>query len=378
MSRRSSFSSTISNTVKNVKRRLSRQSSTESLPDKRKPSYTQPFDPEELLKPSGSDIASYEYPPDETAYADIDVDATDAVMAEETQPVVKINTGNIYDDPEYLTKVTRFTNNAISHLLEMNGQPIDVDFVNILRPPELPPTTDLFIIQHILNKYLEKVLKLDLTLFQLLQESPGINAPLYKIFVMVLISKMPDLDEKFLSKFNDAMYTFYIRWVNQVPALIEIVLNTNGYDVIKEIMTIVNQSVYRTLYLFLRANKITGIETVKMFTGLPYEKIQDTMFPSDELKNKINNEQRVITNMFTDKFNNAVFQKTFDRYYLLPKPTPDLKTTLVPRISTLPLNMEMIRLIRLQRTPAELFDSPLYQKPISNSVYVEQVDETNA
>lgn len=82
--------------------------------------------------------------------------------------------------------------------------------------------------------------------------------------------------------------------------------------------------------------------------------------------------------MFTDKFNNAVFQKTFDRYYLLPKPTPDLKTTLVPRISTLPLNMEMIRLIRLQRTPAELFDSPLYQKPISNSVYVEQVDETNA
>ncbi|ACH69524.1 hypothetical protein D1Q00_gp163 [Trichoplusia ni granulovirus LBIV-12] len=373
MSRRNSFSNTISTTMKNVKRRLSRQSSTEVLEQKRKR-----IDTEDLLKPSGGDIASYNFPPDENAYANIDVDATDAVLAEETQPVVKINTGNVYDDPEYQAKVTRLTNTALKHLLEISGHPIDAEYVNMLHPPHLPQTSDLFITQHILNKYLQQVLKLNVTLFQLLQESPGINAPLYKAFVLILINQMPNLDHNFLLKFNEAMYTFFLRWVDQVPAMIELVLNTNGHDVIKEIMTVVNQSVYRSLFLFLRANNIAAIETVKLFTDIPYNQLNDKDFPNDEFRNQINNEQRIINNMFTDKFNNAVFQHTYNRYYLLPRPTPDLNVPFIPKITTITLHTEIIRLMRLQRTPADLFDNPLYQRPISNAVYIEKVNESSA
>lgn len=380
MSRRNSFTNTISTTMKSVKRRLSRQNSTESLADKRKSlDSTSYVDTEDLLKPSGGvDIASYNFPPGENAYANIDVDATDAVLAEETQPVVKINTGNIYDDPEYQARVTRLTNTALNHLLQINGRPVDVEYVNILQPPHLPPPTDLFITQHIINKYLQQVLTLNVTLFQLLQESPGINAPLYKAFVLILINQMPNMDQKFLLKFNEAMYTFFLRWVDQIPAMIELVLNTNGHDVIKEIMTVVNQSVYRSLFLFLRANNIAAIETVKLFTDIPYDQLSDRDFPNDEFKNIINNEQRVISNMFTDKFNNAVFQKTFNRYYLLPRPTLDLNIPFVPRITTITLNMEIIRLMRLQRTPADVFDNPLYQRPISNAVYIERVNDSSA
>ncbi|AKR17539.1 hypothetical protein [Mocis latipes granulovirus] len=375
MSRRNSFSNTMSSTIKSVKRRFSGNETSSSAKVKKL------YVPEDLLKPiSGStDTAQYNYPSPENVYNNIDVDASDAVFAEETQPIIKINPGNIYDDPEYQAHVVRLAKNSLNHLLKANNTiSINQNYVSILQAPQLPHTSDLFVIQYIINKYIQQVLNLDLTLYQMLQEWPGVNAPLYKAYVLVLINSMPNMDVKFLHKFSEALYTFYLQWVDQVPAMIEIVLNTNGHDVIKEIMTLINQSVYKPVYLLLKANNITNIEYAKQFTNIPFAELSDKDFPSDEIKNKINNEQRIISNRFLDKFNATVFQQTYKRYYLLPKATPNLDVPYIPKIITNVLNTEIIRLIRLQRTPADLFDYPLYQRPLQNTVYIENINESNA
>lgn len=336
---------------------------------------------EDFLKPVGGDtnnISSYNFPPPETAYSNIDVRASDAVFAEETQPVIKVNTGNIYDDPDYLKHISRLTEAALKPLLTMNGEKVDVQYICIAQAPQFPLTTDLFAKQHLINSYLLRVLNLDTTLYQLLHTTPGVSAPLYKAYVLILLRSLPNASPKFLNKINEAMFSMYTRWADQVPAMIELVLNTNGEDVMKEIMTVVNQSVYRIMFLLLRSNNIAGVDTVKLFAGLPFEQISDADFPDDQTRNSINNEQRIITNTFIDKYNEAVFSRNYHRYYLLPQRTPDIEVPYIPKIHINTLHMEMIRLFRLQRTPAELFDNPAYRKPVTNKVYVENVTESEA
>ncbi|AJK91797.1 ORF136 [Spodoptera frugiperda granulovirus] len=406
-SRRSSFSAS----VKDLKRRFSRRKSEDVTPTpvttetKRRrshvfdapppmfddnamdvayveainPAYTTtptptppqpPISYEDLLKPVGNDIASYNYARPDTSYSTIDVSANDAIYAEETQPVVRIKTGNIYDDPDYLKQVTKSTEFSLKPLLTSDNQLVNVNYVFIAQAPQLPHNTDLFTKQHIINSYLQRVLNLNMTLFQLLHNTPGISAPLYKAYVLILMRSMPNADVKFLHKINEAMYSLYTRWADQVPAMIELVLNTNGENVIKEIMTVINQSVYRILYMVLRANNVANIDTVRVFADLPFRQVSDADFIDDQERNTINNQQRIITNSLVDKFNNAVFQHTFNRYYLLPTKTPDIDVPYVAQITTQTLHMEMIRLFRLQRTPADLFDNPAYVRS-SNTVYVD-------
>lgn len=326
---------------------------------------------EDLLKPVGNndDIAVYNYARPDTSYNTVDVSATDAIFAEETQPLVKIKTGNIYDDPDYQRHIVKVTEYALKPLLTSDNQPVNVNYIFIAQPPQIPQTTDLFAKQHIINAYLQRVLNLNMTLFQLLHNTAGISAPLFKAYVLILMRSLPNANVKFLHKINEAMYSLYTRWADQVPAIIEIVLNTNGENVIKEIMTLVNQSVYRMLYLVLRANSVANIDTVRVFADLPFGQVSDADFIDDQERNTINNQQRIITNSFVDKFNDAIFQHTFNRYYLLPTRTPDLDVPYVPQITTHTLHMEMVRLFRLQRTPDDLFDNPNYARP-SNTVYV--------
>lgn len=326
-----------------------------------------------------NDIPSYNFPPpQDTAYSSIDVNATDAVFAEETQPVIKINSGNIYDDPEYQRHVTRLTNTMLKPFIVSNGERINLNYVCIVQAPQLPQTEDLFVKQHLINAYLQRVLGLNTTLFQLLQTTPGISAPLYKAYVLILIKSLPNVDKRFLHKIDEAMYSFYISWADQIPALIEIVLNTNGQDVMKEMMTVVNQSVYRLLYLILRANNIEGIENVQQFYALPFDQLSDAIFPDDEARNTTNNHQRVITNKFIDKFNEAVFNKVFKRYYLLSNPTADISIPYIPKININTLNTEITRLFRLQRVPTDLFDNPGYSTQPTNKVYLDSINDSYA
>ncbi|ABQ52071.1 hypothetical protein SlGVgp128 [Spodoptera litura granulovirus] len=283
MSRRNSFTNAINNVIKR-KRKLS----------------TSSVDAENLLKPE------YLTPPEKKIKESSSV--YEALVTEEKTVLKKPDDVDVYDNPAYLDMIQKYTNVALYSLIHLNNRPIDTNRVVIAEPPRLPHTKDLFLLQSIMNKYFNEVLNINENIYRFLQSAPGDSAVAYMTFMLHLYNT-GFRGEQFHKTCN-AVKSFYLQWADQIDHLVELVINLNGSNVVKEIMNIVNQSVYNVVYI-IEKSKASGTVPPSYF----YNSVFDITDPLHaDIHKALDSDQMYLTNIFSAKFNRT-FDTIYDKYY---------------------------------------------------------------
>lgn len=122
------------------------------------------------------------------------------------------------------------------------SEPATSDRVLTVKIPSLD-TSNLSSTQETLNKYLSNTLGISKNAYGL-AHSAGDRAVAYEYFAKYMVHKgIAKTPEVFL-RLCDVMREMYVGWSLRVNSLYLLVINLNGADATKEIMNIVNQSVY--------------------------------------------------------------------------------------------------------------------------------------
>ncbi|AER41551.1 hypothetical protein [Epinotia aporema granulovirus] len=132
----------------------------------------------------------------------------------------------------------------LHHLMYINGIDIgSVPHVYIAKAPFLP--TELDEIQLVMDKYFNNVINMNMSVYLFLQMSKGDYSVGYYYFTKLLRSlNMNAIKYEYSRK---VMYKMYMDWAENVCKLFGLVINANGASPVKEIMNIINQSVYSFL-----------------------------------------------------------------------------------------------------------------------------------
>lgn len=163
----------------------------------------------------------------------------------------------------------------LRHLVYINGVDVrNMLHVYIAKVPFLP--ADLEALQIVMDKYFNNVLNMNMSVYMFLQTCTGDYTVGYYYFTRLLRSL--NMDKIKYDKCRKVMYKMYIGWSENVCRLFGLVINANGAAPVKEIMNIINQSVY----MFLRFVTKTTDQTSLFFIDNPYELPANSMDPLEE------------------------------------------------------------------------------------------------
>lgn len=217
---------------------------------------------------------------------------------------------DVFDDAE--------VERALHSLTHYNGVKMNLQRNIVCRPPMLTDG-DPGMVQRIMNRYLSEVLNLpNYTIYRLVQTMRGDSAVGYKAFAMYLYKKFyTNLPRDEFDCLADAMYNFYENWSHVVSALLPLVVNLNGADPVKEVMNVVNQSVY-TLVVFVARS--AGVSLPKFFVEVNWDAKRDEEHYVVDQALEI--KQLALTNAFTyrltTKLRAGEIAKVHERDTVLP------------------------------------------------------------
>lgn len=200
--------------------------------------------------------------------------------------------------------------------LMVNGYVQDRNLVFVARPPLLPDREKLERMQALLNRYFVEVLDINTTVYRFVQTAPGDNAVGYNYFARYLHSKGVSTNPLVFEKCCDVMRSMYTAWADEAPKMVTLMLNLNGFNVLKEVMNVVNQSVYRFVAFVL---KTENVGAPKYF----YETIAPAMdeFAKSDLETKLLFEQHTLSNLYNENFDAAV-RRHMQKFYTEDRETP--------------------------------------------------------
>lgn len=126
---------------------------------------------------------------------------------------------------------------------------------------------DLSTIQITLNEHLKKFSIYNA--YQLCRQA-GDRAVGYYFFTQYLVFKgVNDRDKDVFNNICTVMYDMYVTWSSQIVYLYPLVVNLNGADTTKELMNIINQSVY-ALIIFVM-NEVLNDSIPEYFADLAFD-----------------------------------------------------------------------------------------------------------
>ncbi|AKN80824.1 hypothetical protein [Diatraea saccharalis granulovirus] len=197
----------------------------------------------------------------------------------------------------FMNEFTKYTNNKNIFLAKV---------------PPLNGFKSLQETQTALNTYLLYTLKGNKNAYRLLQ-FPGQRCVAYYYIVRYLISQ--NIIDGELRVICKEMYKMYKSWCDQVPALYPLVINLNGADPTKEIMSIVNQSVY---------SMVKFIVNVLLNNNIPDYLYEVDYKPNEDywqnISHDIDTDNVHLTFIFDSKL--MSINKNVDKYYNYDKETP--------------------------------------------------------
>nr|ADO85542.1 unknown [Pieris rapae granulovirus] len=126
---------------------------------------------------------------------------------------------------------------------------------------------DLGTLQVSLNYYFQNTLNDSFNAYEL-THSPGDRAVGYFFYSRYLISEKVGNTPEVFKMLIKIMYQMYENWSFQTKSLYPLVVNLNGADPTKEIMNIVNQSVYSVVRFIMK--NVLGKTIPLLFTDLNY------------------------------------------------------------------------------------------------------------
>ncbi|AAS82614.1 ORF124 [Agrotis segetum granulovirus] len=212
-----------------------------------------------------------------------------------------------------------YVKRALAPTITVDGQPIDPSKVFVAKAPHLPENRDLAMVQLIATSYINEIMGLNETVYTFVQSSAGDRAVGYLYFARLLYENGLNTNVPAFLKCCDAMRAMYNSWADQVERLFPLILNLNGFDVVKETMNIVNQSVYR-LVTFVLASE--GVSSPKLFYRTALRNASDVYDGRDELETRIIRDQQLLTNLYDERFFNASKAKNVYKFYKEEKETP--------------------------------------------------------
>lgn len=128
-------------------------------------------------------------------------------------------------------------------------------------PPQLPADLDLQ--QEVLTLYIRHHLNVNTTVYNFMRTVGGDRAVGYMVFVLYLQHR--GVDDALVRDTARVMRVFYDKWADTVHNMVPLAVNLNGHDPIKEIMTLVNQSVYTVVRFVLSTQELSSPD---YFTGI--------------------------------------------------------------------------------------------------------------
>nr|UYX49741.1 hypothetical protein Datr000111 [Darna trima granulovirus] len=153
------------------------------------------------------------------------------------------------------------------------------------------------IMQTELNHYFQKTLKLNYNTYKL-THSAGDNAVAFQHYVEYLITYNLNLSKSKFEKIYKIMYNMYKLWLNQINDLHKLVSNLNGYDSVKEMMNIINQSVYGLVYFLL--NNVLNVNVNQLFFNSSYN-INDVKYNNENEIDSIKSLQSTLTALYAQR-----------------------------------------------------------------------------
>lgn len=226
---------------------------------------------------------------------------------------------------------------ALAPALSVNGKIVDRQRIFVAKAPHLPDRNDLELMQDVLNHYFREVLGLGTSVYNFLQNSPGDAAVGYLYFACILHEAGLKDDEKTFRRCCDAMKSMYSAWAEEVGKMFPLVLNLNGRNVIKEMMNIVNQSVYR-LVAFIMFTQNMSVPELFYKSPAPPQSCEERM-----LTTNVAIEQQMLTNVFNERFQSALQSRNVYKFYSEERETPYVNLTRIklhiPKFTANQLNL---------------------------------------
>ncbi|QBQ01676.1 AgseGVORF137-like protein [Hyphantria cunea granulovirus] len=137
-------------------------------------------------------------------------------------------------------------------LTMLYNKPVNLNSVFIAKVPTLSDNPARSV--QILNDYFDRILQISGGVSSFLRLTPGDTAVGYAPYVYLLYNK--GMRGSTLKQSRNVIRQMYIQWADQVPRLLHAVIQVNGADPVKEVMTVVNQSVFRFVAFALSAGEV--------------------------------------------------------------------------------------------------------------------------
>ncbi|QOD40084.1 Maph121 [Matsumuraeses phaseoli granulovirus] len=213
---------------------------------------------------------------------------------------------------------------------------IDVDMfiapnrLYINKVPNLNFDNNLTLVQSTLNTYLLNI-GINKNAYQMLQTYSGDRAVGYYYFARYLIvNKVANTPEVF-KEIVHAMRKLYMTWLDQLTALYPLVVNLNGADPTKEIMTIVNSSVY-TLIKYIMS--VVDVNLPMEFYNLPLNEYvpAECREAFDKFDLFIEGQNETLTSLYNLKI--FAFPKSVEKFYNNNKTTGSVQLNDVKLIAS--------------------------------------------